>query len=89
MTIGLLLLHQYYDSIYNYSLIDIISSLLPIKVVDFAVDYDKLDIQEIVRVHEILMSIISDKCSHFTSHFKKSFQKGLGKKVNLSTSFHP
>ena len=35
------------------------------------------------------LSIISDRDPQFTSHFWKSFQKGLGTQVNLSTTFHP
>ena len=35
------------------------------------------------------MSIISDRGAQFIAQFWKSFQKGLGSKVNLSTAFHP
>ncbi|WMV19510.1 hypothetical protein MTR67_012895 [Solanum verrucosum] len=31
----------------------------------------------------------SDRGAQFTAQFWKSFQKGLGSKVNLSTTFHP
>ena len=44
---------------------------------------------EIVRLNGVPLSIISDRCRQFTSHFWKSFQKGLGIKVNLTTTFHP
>ncbi|WMV30554.1 hypothetical protein MTR67_023939, partial [Solanum verrucosum] len=30
-----------------------------------------------------------DQGAQFTAQFWKSFQKGLGSKVNLSTAFHP
>ncbi|WMV29758.1 hypothetical protein MTR67_023143 [Solanum verrucosum] len=56
---------------------------------DSAEDYTKLYINEIVRLHGVPLSIISDRGPKFTSHFWKSFQKGLGTKVNLSTTFHP
>ena len=52
-------------------------------------DYAKLYINEIVRLHGVPFSIISDRGPQFTSHFWKSFQKGLGTQVNLSTTFHP
>ena len=52
-------------------------------------DYAKLYINEIVRLHGVPLSIISDMGPQFTSHFWKSFQKGLGTQVNLSTTFHP
>ena len=35
------------------------------------------------------VSIISYRGSQFTTQFLKSFQNGLGLKVNLSTIFHP
>ncbi|WMV41147.1 hypothetical protein MTR67_034532, partial [Solanum verrucosum] len=31
----------------------------------------------------------SDQGTQFTSHFWKAFEKGLGTKVKLSTTFHP
>ena len=46
-------------------------------------------INEIVRLHGVPMSIISDRGLQFTSHFRKSFHKDLGTEVNLSTTFHP
>ena len=42
-----------------------------------------------VRLHGVLVSIISDRGAQFTAQFWRYFQKGLGSKVNLSTSFHP
>ena len=38
-------------------------------------------------IHGILLSIISDRGAPFTSIFWRSFQKGLGTKVKLSTTF--
>ena len=52
-------------------------------------DYDKLYINEIVMLHGVPLSIILDRGPQFTSHFWKSFQKGRGTQVNLSTTFHP
>src|SRR5688572_23014782 len=53
----------------------------------------KRDIAEFVakcpKLHGVPLSIISDRGTQFTSHFLKSFQKGLGTKVKLSTAFHP
>ncbi|WMV57643.1 hypothetical protein MTR67_051028 [Solanum verrucosum] len=42
-----------------------------------------------VRPHGVLVSIISDRGAQFAAQLWKSFQKGLGSKVNLSTVFHP
>ena len=58
---------------------------LPLKTTNTAEDYAKLYIQEIVRLHGVPISIISD----IGAQFWKSFKKGLGSKVNLSTAFHP
>ena len=52
-------------------------------------DYAKLFIVQIVRLHGAPVSIISDQGTHFSSQFWRSFQKGLGTQVNLSTAFHP
>ena len=38
----------------------------------------RLYIQEIVRLHGIPVSIVSDKDPKFTAHFWKSFQKVVG-----------
>ena len=51
-------------------------------------NYSKFYINKIVRLHGISLSIISDRGPRFISHFWKSFQKGLGTQVNLSTTFH-
>ena len=53
-----------------------------------AKDYAKLYLTKVVRLHGVPLSIISDRGPQFTSHFRKSFQKGLGTQVKLSTSFN-
>ncbi|WMV41915.1 hypothetical protein MTR67_035300 [Solanum verrucosum] len=55
---------------------------LPIKTTHSAEDYAKLYIQEIVRLHGVPVSIISDRGAQFTAQFWKSFQKGLGSKAH-------
>ncbi|XP_015057693.1 uncharacterized protein LOC107003982 [Solanum pennellii] len=50
---------------------------------------DKIYIQEIVRLHGVPISIISDCDTQFTSHFLQSMQKELRTRVDLSTAFHP
>jgi len=62
---------------------------LPVKTTYTAEDYAKLYIKEIVRLHGVPISIISDRGAQFTANFWRSFQKGLGTQVNLSTTFHP
>ena len=46
-------------------------------------------VNEIVRLHGIPISIVSDRDPRFTSRFWKSFQDALGTRLNFSTAFHP
>ena len=41
-------------------------------------EFCRLYIREIVRLHGVLVSIISDKDPRFTAYFWKSFQKAMG-----------
>ncbi|GJY45372.1 putative reverse transcriptase domain-containing protein [Tanacetum coccineum] len=50
---------------------------------------ERLYINEIVARHDVPMSIISDRDSHFTSGFWRSLQKALGTQLDLSTAYHP
>jgi hypothetical protein len=49
----------------------------------------KLYIREIVRLHGVPVSIVSDRDSRFTSKFWKRLQEAMGTKLNFSTSYHP
>ena len=49
----------------------------------------RLYIQEIVRLHGVPVSIVSDRDPMFTAHFWKSFQKAMGTRLTMSTVFHP
>ncbi|CAN4093458.1 unnamed protein product [Withania somnifera] len=62
---------------------------LPVKTNYTSEEYARLYIKEIVRLHGVPISIISDRGAQFTAKFWKSFQKSLGTQVNLSTAFHP
>ena len=48
-----------------------------------------LYIREIVRLHGVPVSIVSDRDPRFTTHFWKSFQKAMGTQLMMSTAFHP
>ena len=48
-----------------------------------------LYIQEIVRLHGVPVSIVSDRDPRFTMHFWKSFQKTMGTRLTMSTAFQP
>ncbi|KAK5775737.1 hypothetical protein PVK06_043675 [Gossypium arboreum] len=57
---------------------------------DYSLDkLAELYITEIVRLHGVPMSIISDRDPRFTSRFWKKLQEALGTKLNFSTAFHP
>ena len=62
---------------------------IPVKYIYTAEDYAMIYINEIVSLHGIPLSIISDRGDNFTSHFCKVFHKGLVMQVKLSTAFHP
>ncbi|XP_052489853.1 uncharacterized protein LOC128042527 [Gossypium raimondii] len=48
----------------------------------------KLYISEIVRLHGVLVSIISDRDPHFTSRFWKKLYEVLGSRLDFSTMFY-
>ncbi|KAK8584220.1 hypothetical protein V6N12_068466 [Hibiscus sabdariffa] len=49
----------------------------------------KFYIREVIRLHGISTSIVSDRDPKFILRFWKSLQKSIGTKVHLSTNFHP
>ncbi|GJX99146.1 putative reverse transcriptase domain-containing protein [Tanacetum coccineum] len=49
----------------------------------------RLYIKELVSRHRVLVSIISDRDSHFTSRFLQSLQSALGTQLDMSTTYHP
>ena len=48
----------------------------------------RLYIREIVQLHRVPVSIMSDRDPRFTAHFWTSFQKDMGTRLTMSTSFH-
>ena len=46
-------------------------------------------IREMVWLHGVLVSIVSDRDPRFMAHFWKSFQKAMGTRLTMSTTFHP
>ena len=49
----------------------------------------ELFMNHIVSLHDVPVSIISDRDPRFTLRFWKGLKKELGVKLNLSTTFHP
>ena len=61
---------------------------LPVRV-DYSLDkLAELYIEEIVRLHGILVSIILDRDLMFNSRFWGKLQEALGTLLNFSTTFH-
>ncbi|KAL5760844.1 hypothetical protein ACOSQ2_019682 [Xanthoceras sorbifolium] len=62
---------------------------LPVRT-DYSLDkLAELYIREIVRLHRVPISIISDRDPRFTSRFWGKLQEALGTRLNFSTAFHP
>ena len=49
----------------------------------------KLYIREIVRLHGVPVTIVSDRDPRFTARLWQSLQEALGTKLTLSTAYHP
>ena len=62
---------------------------IPVKVTYNAEKLAKLYISEIVQLHGVPLSIISDRGTQFTSKFWKTLHAELGTRLDLSTAFHP
>ncbi|GJZ15244.1 putative reverse transcriptase domain-containing protein [Tanacetum coccineum] len=62
---------------------------LPMKKMDSMEKLTRLYLKEIVCRHGVLVSIISDRDSHFTSNFWRSLQKALGTNLDMSTTYYP
>ena len=46
-------------------------------------------VEEIVRLHGVPLTIVSDRDPRFVSRFWKSLHEALGTKLQFSTAFHP
>ena len=62
---------------------------LPINVEDSLEKLAQLYVDEIVRLHGVPVSIVSDRDPRFTSRFWPSLQTALGTRLHFSTAFHP
>ena len=52
-------------------------------------EFCRLYNREIIWLHGVLISIVSNKDLRFTAHFWKSFQKAMGAQLAMSIAFHP
>ena len=62
---------------------------LPMKNSDSIEKLAELYVKEIVRLHGMPVSIVSDRDPWFTSLFWPSLQRALGTRLHFSTAFHP
>ncbi|KAL2246233.1 UNVERIFIED_CONTAM: Transposon Ty3-G Gag-Pol polyprotein [Sesamum indicum] len=62
---------------------------LSVRITDSLDKLAGLYISEIVRLHGMPISIVSNRDPRFTSRFRESLQRALGTKLHFSTTFHP
>ena len=62
---------------------------IPVNIKYFLESLTSLYVSEIVRLHGVPSSIVSDRDPRFTSRFWESLHKALGTKLRLSSSYHP
>ena len=62
---------------------------LPIRLSNSVEDLDIIFVCDIVRLHEVLVSIAFYRDSRFTSLFWKGMQSALGSNLRLSLAVHP
>ena len=62
---------------------------LPVKTIYYADNLANIYMTEIVRLHGVPVSIMSDRDSKFVSRFWQSLQQALGTELRLSSAYHP
>ena len=87
--VGLSLTGRRHDSVWVVDRLTKSAHFLPVRT-DYSLDkLAELYIKEIVQLHGIPVSIISDRDPRFTSRFWGKLQEALGTRLNFSTAFHP
>ena len=66
-----------------------LAHFLPVRMTFTLERFCRLYVREVVRLHGVPVSIMSDRNPRFTVHFWKSFQKAMGTRLTMSTTFHP
>lgn len=65
------------------------SHFLPMTITDSLEKLAHLHMQEIVRLHGVIDSIVLDRDLRLTVRFWGASHKALGTKIHLSTTYHP
>jgi len=68
---------------------DLSALFLPVKMTDLVDKLAKMYVKEVVRLHGVPISIVSDRDPRFTSRLWPSIQRALGTNLSISTAFHP
>lgn len=63
--------------------------LIPCHTTNTATDLSRIFLKEVVRLHGLPESIVSDRDSKFTSTWWKELHRLLGTKLLMSTAYHP
>lgn len=50
---------------------------------------DNIYVRQVVAIHGVLLSVLSDRYVRFTSRFSKWFHDEIGTRLHFSTYFHP
>jgi hypothetical protein len=62
---------------------------LSVKMTDLVNKLAKLNVNEVITLHRVPISIVSDQDPRFTSRLWSSIQHVLGTKLNLNITSHP
>ena len=62
---------------------------LPVKATYPVAKLARLYVKHIMCLHELPISIVSDRGSVFTSRFWQKLQEAMGARLDFSTAFHP
>jgi hypothetical protein len=66
-----------------------VAHFIPMKQTSSAIDLVPLYIKEVVRLHGVPKSIVSDRDYKFVSKFWQSLHNAMGTKLDMSVAFHP
>ena len=62
---------------------------VPVNTMHTTTDIAEIFMKEIVRLHGIPRTIVSDRGTKFTSNFWRGLFKGFGTNLNFNTTYHP
>ena len=65
------------------------ANLLAVQMTFTLEEFCRLYVCEIIRLHGVSVSIVSNRDPRFTAGFWKSFQKAMGTLLIMSNAFHP